>query len=538
MRIPLLNLEVTRPAVRVEVGDRRGDRQEQQGKGQTRTQVMWTDKQPHPTGMDSYEQRLQDPEASIAISILTGMIAGVGYYLDLPTDAKPGLKPDGSAPPVEHPNKKKMDDYGLNVNLDEKFVNITQMMLGKGICPVEILSDYTPKLLPAETFYIWKTKLNQVYRYTQEISQQEIARWDVKDVRATLKRSERLYRPEEFRKLLADKTEQAPGELSKVVPFVYREDPLNPYGHAQIETIGELLDARKQMNEDIPDVIHHLAYPMLVWEYVRNIAKIKEDIIKRKKYEDIFLSFARKDDLRWSAVEVTGNAKFIPYVELVYYQICEALNAPLLLYLKNATEASATKMLDAIDRMVQGIQRTLKRKAEALFFAPQCTGGPIPRINWGAPRTGLEDITLTDISTLYRDGTIKFNQAQELLKSMGVKLVTPEMEVSPPPAQTPTPPFLQPQQKGLNLDQILDKLKDENMGLQVVDANLKAHRISLVEATRLADRIISVCAEQRHPGDKEAAESERAEHFQTWVKRAMVLTAISSDKEFRVSVSG
>ena len=220
MRIPLLNLEVTRPAVRVEVGDRRGsDRQEQQGKGQTRTQVMWTDKQPHPIGMDSYEQRLQDPEASIAISILTGMIAGVGYYLDFPPDVD-----------AEHANKKKMDDYGLNVNLDEKFINITQMMLGKGIAPVEIISGYTPKLLPAETFYIWKTKLNQVYRYTQEISQQEIARWDVKDVRTTLKRSERLYHPEEFRKLLADKTEQAPGELSKVVPFVYREDPLNLTG--------------------------------------------------------------------------------------------------------------------------------------------------------------------------------------------------------------------------------------------------------------------------------------------------------------------
>ena len=80
---------------------------------------------PHPTnmgsysvsgiGMGGYEELGNDPEASVALSVLTNIIAGVRYYTEMDEE----YQPKKSGDPF-HKNKQLMDKYGEAINLDEK----------------------------------------------------------------------------------------------------------------------------------------------------------------------------------------------------------------------------------------------------------------------------------------------------------------------------------------------------------------------------------------------------------------------------------
>jgi len=424
--------------------------------GKVSTGYVWENRLPHPNNMDRYEEWGNDAEASVALEVLTNIIAGVGYYTEMDEEHQP-KSPDGKP----HAHKVKIDEYGESVNLDEKLQYITHTMLHKGFCPVEIIADYDLKILPPETFFIHMNKTGKLLKYTQERSRGDV---------------------------LASWKTQA--EMDTILLFFFCWTASRPYGKGLLEPIGELIDGRAQMNEDMPKAIHRWAYPIPIMETSGSKDKLQDACEDRDIDEWIFIGNVNKDEVRWNTLAIDPQARFIPYIELIYYQICEGLHAPLLLYLKNATEASATVMMESVDRLVNGVQRYIKRRAERFLFEPQ-VGKPVPRMVWGQPKTGLEEIELGQVANLYASGAVKFNQVQDLLKQLGMKLVEPEEDPSPPQMQMPfadkqKPVAVAPTQA------MLEKLGDLTTTLNIIETNYHEKRLPLTKAMKLGGKAIEV----------------------------------------------
>jgi len=441
-------------------------------KGTTTTSISYTDKLPHPQNMSRYDALCNDPETSVGINILADMVAGVGMYTEMP---------EGSD--EDHENKQTIDEYAERVNLDERMVQVERTKLGKGFSPVEILVDYSLKLLPPETFYIWRTPLGKTYRYTQEISGSEVARWNLSGWKESISQAKvcyKEYKEEVYETIITEELVEETLSTSKIVLFINREDTSHPYGKALVEPLVELIEARIQMNQDMPAAIHKYAYPGLVWKTKGPKDQLQSAVEDRGPDEDIFIGNVNPDEVEWGEIGINPQARFIPYIELVYYQICEGLHAPLLMYLKNATEASANVMLESVDRYVQSLQRYDKRRVEKYLFEPQ-VGKPVPRLMWGAPKTVFDEITLTDVAQLYSSRAITFDQVQDIIKQKGIPLV----DVKPGDEPQPELPLLDP-----------SRMSHLEASLKVVQETFENGKITITEAMREGDRAISVHVEK------------------------------------------
>ncbi len=413
---------------------RRGAVNRREQKGQLSTSMTWTDRQPHPARMTDYEELNRDSEVETAITTLTGMIAGVGFYTEMGEDENP-----------EHPNKSAVDAYAEKTNLDEKLMMAVRVMLGKGNCPIERLRDGDLKILPPETFYVWKHPTSEIYKYTQEItSGSPIATWEGDD-------------------------------LNNIIRFVRKETPGNPYGVALADPIADRLETRKDMTEDLPDVIHKYGYPFRVWESETGaIGKVVYDAATNREVdEDIFLDNVPKDTVRIHSETLDPRINFTEYVRHNDEQIAEGLFAPLVLYLRNATEASAKTILEAIENYTQGEQRYIKRRVERFLFEP-LVGKPIPRLVWGSPRTGVEDLTMADVASLYQVGALSFPQVQDLIKKLGVPIMDQPQQAPPPTATTPA--------------QVPKELRTS---LSAIESGFKVHQLTAEEALKHAGATIS-----------------------------------------------
>lgn len=454
-----------------------GRRVAESEKAQVATGYQWEDRQPHPNNMSRYEEWGNDAEASVALNVLTNIIAGVSYYTEMEEEFQPK-----SADDKPHAHKVKVDEYGENVNLDEQLQYVTHTMLHKGFCPIEIIDDYDVKILPPETFFIHKQKNGTVYKYTQERSRGSIINeWEGK-------------------------------EMDDVQLFFFGWSTSHSYGKSLLEPIGELIDERQQMNLDMPKAIHRWAYPIPFLETSGSKDDLQRACEDRDIDDWIFMGNAREGEFKLHTLEIDPQARFIPYIELIYYQICEGLHAPLLLYLKNATEASATVMMESVDRLVNGVQRYIKRRVEKYLFEPQ-TGDPVPRLVWGQPKTGLEEITMEDLGTVLP--YMPRNQQQHLLKQYINGLPEPEWDKDPQPMLPMQQQPFQKQPKGpeIPVEAMLERLNDVDTQLGIIEANYVAHKIPLTDACRLAGRTITVSMKRLYPDDWQRHRDERFQSF-------------------------
>jgi hypothetical protein len=317
-------------------------------------------------------------------------------------------------------------------------------------------------------------------------------------------------------------------EMNDILLFFHRRTTSWPYGKSLTEPIGTLLDERAEMNSDMPKAVHRWAYPIPIME-TSGPKQALEDAAKDRDIDEwIFVGNVREGEVRWKTLEINPQARFIPYIELIYYQICEGLHAPLLLYLKNATEASATVMMESVDRLTSGIQRYMKRRVEKNLFEPQ-VGTPVPRLVWGQPKTGLEKVTLTDLASIINSPKMTWEQAQWLLKQYISGL--PEAQKPEAPAQLPFQPFQKPKPQEIPVEQMLEKLNDLQSGLQIIEDNYVERRITIVEAVRLADKTISVYFQRVYP---DGWELKRNEEFDKFTRRLLMLP--KSAIEYKVKV--
>lgn len=464
---------------------------------------------PHPPNMGRYENWSLDAEASVALEVLSKIVAGVGYYTEMDEEFQ------GKEGAPDHENKVLVDNYGEAINLDEDLETICRMMLGKGIAPVEIIDSDDGKfdlnILPAESFYKYINKKGDLIKYTQERSANDvIAEWKTKE------------------------------EIASIVPFVRGWTPTRPYGTSLLEPIGELLDERQKMNKDMPQAIHRWAAPQVIFRSSGPKAAIEKVATEKDAEEALFLGNMEENELTVTTIGIDPQARFVPYIEMIYYQIAEGLHAPLLLYLKNATEASATVMMESVDRLVNGMQRYIKRRVEHYLFEPQ-TGDPVPKLVWGQPKTGMEEITLTDVSSIINSPSVANNQVQWILKQYWSSIPKPDWteeakimkQKNPMPQMQPfgQQPFQKkPKAQEIPVEKMLEKLNDLNTNLQIIEENFQAGKLKVHEASRFAERVIKVHMTRYHPEDIEGKTSER---WQQFMRR---IIPVDKKKEYTVIV--
>lgn len=458
--------------------------------GKTRVDAFRKNEQrvEHPQNMDDYDDWCNDGEVNTAINVLTDIIAPSFY-----TEMEEGVAEN-------HKHKKTIDEYCENINADEKAHQIIQTSLQKGFSPVERLEDYDLKLLAPETFFMYKDDKGNLLKYTQErIRGDVITSWETKE------------------------------EIASIIMFIHRETTSWPYGKALAEPIGGLVEDRAKMNKDMAKAVHRWGYPIPVISTSRDSTSLKTAIADRDSDEAIIMGNVLKDEFNLDTLTIDPQARFIPYIELMYYQIGEALHAPLLLQMKNATEASANVMMDSVDRLVGGIQRYHKRRWERFLFEPQ-VGNPVPRLIWGQPKTGLEDITLEGVAAVLP--YLARNQREDLLKQFGLELPDAEKDpLEPDLASMQQQPFKKPMQAPT--EAYIAKIADMATSLEIIETNYREKTIPLTKAMRMGGRVIEVHLKRTYGSNVKAFESARELEFKKWVKR---LTGMKGPPKYEVTL--
>lgn len=450
-------------------------------KGSLENSYAWTERIDHPAYMGNYEEWSKDPEAAEALLVLTKLIAGVGFR----TEATDGDEKD--------PNKLKIDKWAQDVGADESLEKNTWQMLAKGFSPAEIITGYDSQLdlktLPAETFYIYRDKKGTVTRYTQE-------------------------------RTVGDKLAEWKGdELKDIVRFINQETPLRPYGTAILDSIGTLLDMRKGLNEDMGKGIHRWANPIPIIQTVKskaNSTELKKSLEEREADDWVLIYDVAEKEIRVEPLTVEPAARFVPYVDMIYTQIAEGLHAPLLLYLKSATEASAHVMMESVDRFVDGSQRHIRRRYERQIF-PRIVNDPIPKMLFGEPQSGMEKVTAQDLAALVNSPKLAYNQAIELLKQYGIRLPDPDWKSGPPQLVLAPKTLFQPEKPAPKVEildeKMVERLNDLDMGLEIIASNFDTGRLSVPDTSKMAYRAIEAWMKRNQPEDWEQLTQERWRRF-------------------------
>lgn len=472
------------------------------------TSNRWTAKLPHPNNMSEYAEWGSDPQVRIGIDLLTDMVAGSGYYTQMPEKDMTGTKIDPA-----HKNLQTIDNYLKTIGFRDKYKQIQRTKFEMGFSAVEIKPDGSLKILPSQTIYIWRDKFGNNLRFTQEYDSTQVAEWK--------------------------------GDDPNFLLFIHNEDPAHPYGRSITDSIGGLIDANDQINVDMPKIIHRYSSPLGIWEASRDIAPVKQAVTDRDVDEDVFIGNVEKDELRHTFVEAGTQVKFLDYIDQINFQIGQALHAPLILLLKNATEASATKMLDAVDRAVVGEQEQNADIIEKYLFAPLC-GEPVPEFMHGASGEVLDEIALTDIGTLKGNGTITWKQAQDLIRKKGIDLIEDEQPAPPPIVPFgQKPSFGQQGQQGQQGNQnpfekpklaipaelLIEKLNDLNTGLEIIATNFDEGKLPITNACQMAERTIKAHMQRAYPV---GWEGKVQDEFQRFVSERIVKHG--SKPTYRVTV--
>lgn len=334
---------------------------------------------PHPPNITRYETLYRESAlVNSAVNSLTDMIVGVGYFTE-----------------AEDPEAKKLvDDYAELVNLDGILRKACQLMLIHGFAPLERWWSngvLNLKLLPPRTVYIRLDDKGRLLGYRQRT-------WSGRSID---------FEPDE------------------VIWLCHNELPGQPYGVSLIEPVINLLEHKQEILEDLCRIVHRYASPLNIWITRADVTPIKSAVEQREPDEDIFIGRAGPEDVTIKTLEMDPRGRYTDYLNLINEEIYEALKAPFLVHLRNATEASARVQLEVIQRHVEGVQRYLKRVVEGEIFQPIIEKKgltEVPRLRWGRPATGVETLSVEDIARLVQAYVLTSKQAIDLLRKMGLPI--------------------------------------------------------------------------------------------------------------------
>lgn len=341
---------------------------------------------PHPENLGEYEKWYQDDgEVASGINVIVALTVGIGFYTESENERA----------------KEIIDEWCGKIDLDRRLQNFVRTYLVNGFCPVERWAKPGPpigklqlKLLPPDSVKVRVTRKGDLLGYKQDWFGQTIN-----------------FLPRE------------------IIWFVHNPIGSNPYGMSQLCSILSLIKEKHKILVMLPKVVSHHASPLTVWKSKGSVRQVKKAVTEREKEDDVFIGNIDPNDVQFETVKFDPRSRFVEYIQEINNQILEGLQAPLLHYLRNATQASATKMLEVIDGMIQGVQRYVKRIVEKEMFEVVLRFHGITdkvTLNWGSKKTGIEKIDLTGLAALVSHGVLTPDQAADLLQKMGIPVEAAE----------------------------------------------------------------------------------------------------------------
>jgi len=380
--------------------------------------LSYDDVWPHPSDLADYKKYYdEDGAVSSGINVITAMSVGIGFYTESENDKA----------------KEIIDKWCADVKLDQLLQNACRTYLRSGFVPIErwLVPGPPPgklclKMLPPESMKYRSTKKGKHLGFKQD--------WFD---------STHLFRPQD------------------IIWAVHQQIGLDPYGTSKVQSVLSLVKAKASINADMALIFKRYASPMTVWKSRTSIKPVKKAVTERESDHDLFLGNVTPDDVDFKVVEIDPRARFTEYIREMNDQILEGLQAPLLHYLRNATQASAGKMLEVIDAQNQGIQRYWKRVIEQDMFEIVLAHYGITdkvTLNWGAEKTGIEDVDLAGLADLVDSRVLTPTQAVDLLKKMGIPVEDvksddpdkdrPPLDQEPEPGKDKEPPGPPPRKNG------------------------------------------------------------------------------------------
>jgi hypothetical protein len=317
------------------------------------------------------------------------MVAGVGYYttVDDPEDMEQARA------------KEIVDNFAAKVNMDELLLEVAKDLLITGNCFVEKIFQRKRltalKRLPVTEMRVVRDRFGNVEKYVQRPTTQQIT-----------------FTPNE------------------IVHFKWNDVKLTGYGIGIVEPVKDYLEFDVKNTQNMVEVIYKTAYPIPVFTFKSkaDVDYFQELLKKREPGEPILML----GEITPTIIQVDSRIRFGEFLEAVERKIFEGMRAPLLSWLRNATEASARVMLENVDRDVRSLQRYVKRKVEGEIFRPLLEGHKLShvhvKLNWGMQRTGLENLSIGDLVALAKADVAILSRTQviQMLRMMGIPIPEPE----------------------------------------------------------------------------------------------------------------
>jgi hypothetical protein len=345
-----------------------------------------------------------------AINSLAEFSTGGGYV-----NTMPGLTPS-ELPEDEPPEKKLVDELGEVLNLDSVLPNVTRNMLIAGFTPLEVSLKKFPS----------KCRVRVIHPKTVvEIELEKNV--DLKS--ANYHGIDYIIQESNGKKV------EIQGE--NLAWYVNYEMGNDKRGMSIIKAIEKLLTTKMNTLDAIDKLLARRLAPLIIWKTMRDETNIKEAISGRDEDEDIFLGKLTPEEMESIAqvVDVEGDVKYWEYIEYIDRLIYKSLFAGDLDYWRQATQASATVLLELVDRNIMGIQRQIKRSTELGVYQRlmELNGyEQVPRIVWNQEDAKFRGIQLERVlQTGVNTGFIQMPQYYELLKRSGLDLHMPDEVVVP-----------------------------------------------------------------------------------------------------------
>ena len=320
--------------------------------------------------LNDYEKYyLLDPVVFSAINSLADMIVGAGFY----TEAE------------DEKAKQIVDEFCERVNMDEKLRDVARYVLLYGDAFMEKIFE--------------KNKLV------------DVKVWSPKGWRILLDKKRNIIGYEKISNTGVQKF--APEEI---VHFRFVRVGDNEFGVSLIQPALEYIKAKYVIAKLIPKVFLHFASPLIVFRFgmEREAQRFKQMLEeKRRVVEEEEPDVAKLfneiitygKDVQAEPVRIDFRSQLIDYIKWLDENFIEGFRAPLMRYLYNATEASARVIYDAIQQTpIEALQRHIKRKIESEIFKPlieQEGLEEVPRLNWGVPKSVVDDLSLNDIIQIW-----------------------------------------------------------------------------------------------------------------------------------------
>ena len=348
---------------------------------------LWKRGKPQPADYAKfYEYYKTHPLVKSSVDSLAGMVAGVGFYTTVDN-------PDDQA---QVKAKNLVDEFNRQNNLDELLLETVKDMLITGNSFWEKIFDKNGKLirvkrLPTTKIKVVRDRFGDITKYVQQTTLDYIE-----------------FKPDE------------------ITHFKWNGIDLSGYGVGIVEPISTFLEFDKKNMENMVEVVYKTAYPIPIFTF-----KTKTDlenfinILKQRQPGDPILTVG---EISPTIIQVDSRIRFGEFIESVERKLFEGMRAPLLSWLRNATEASAKVMLECVDRDVKAMQRYIKRKIEGEIWKPLLEAYSLKnvhvKLNWGFPKSGLEDLRIKDLVDLAKAdvGILSRNQVIKILQMMGIPI--------------------------------------------------------------------------------------------------------------------